>query len=83
MANLRRSRRVEGEIEVTVIRTGGRPQRVSVPVGTTVDEVIDEAGFTVKPHDSVTVNGNTVDNLDQEVEDADRVQITPRFEGGC
>lgn len=82
MANPRRTGRVEGQIEVTVVRVGGRPQRVSVPEGATLEEAIDEAGFTVKPNDEVAVNGSKTSNLNRAVEDADRVTITPRFEGG-
>ena len=82
MANPRRTRRVEGDIEVAVVRVGGRLQRVMLPAGSSVDEAIEEAGFTVKPHDEVAVNGESTSNLNQKVEDADRITITPRFEGG-
>jgi sulfur carrier protein ThiS len=72
-------------LEVIVLRFGGRPQRVQVEEGTSVQDAIDEAGFTVKPNDEVTVNGETVDKdelSETEITDADRVVITPRFEGG-
>ena len=75
----------EDLLEVVVLRFGGKPQRVQVEEGTSVEDAIDVAGFTVKPNDEVTVNGETVDEdelADTEVSDADRVVITPRFEGG-
>jgi len=73
------------ELEAVVLRFGGKPQRVALGEDSTVQDAIDEAGFTVKPGDGVTVNGETVDKdeLDETlIEDADRVVITPRFEGG-
>jgi sulfur carrier protein ThiS len=72
-------------LEAVVLRFGGRPQRVQVEESTTVEEAIDEAGFTVKPNDEVTVNGETIDKDglgETYVTDADRIVITPRFEGG-
>ena len=73
------------EMQVIVLRFGGRPQRVAVTEDTTVEEAIDDAGFTVKPNDEVTVNTETVDKGelgDTYVSDGDRIVITPRFEGG-
>lgn len=82
MANPKRTRQTGEEIEVTVIRSGGRPQRLTLEQGATVEDAIAEAGFTVKPKDQVSVNGSATRDLGQEVEDADRVMITPKFEGG-
>lgn len=81
----RSTRQEEGDLEVTVIRMGGRPMRINVDEGATVADAIDKAGFTVKPRDTVTVNGDQVTKEDletQEVEDADRVVITAKMEGG-
>jgi sulfur carrier protein ThiS len=83
---MKKSVKKTGDLEVGVLRFGGRLQRVSVEDGTTVQDAIDEAGFTVKPNDEVTVNNETVakDELDEiEVSDMDRIVITPRFEGGA
>lgn len=85
MARRTQRTREEGDIEVTVLRFGGRPQRVNVEEESTVQDAIDEAGFTVKSGDEVSVNGDTVETDDLsnlEVEDGDQVVLTPRFEGG-
>lgn len=82
MANPKRTRTVGEDIQVTVIRSGGRPQRRTLQQGATIEDAIADAGFTVKPKDQVSVNGQAAHDLSQEVEDADRIMITPKFEGG-
>ena len=80
--NRRRRASDSDEVEVTVLRFGGRKQVVNVSPDATVEEAIDEAGYTVKSGDEVTVNGETCDDLDTVVEDRDQVVITPKYEGG-
>lgn len=83
----RSTSRAEDEVKATVVRFGGRPKFVSIEDGeTTVIEAIEEAGFTVKANDEVSVNGEVVDERDLEetaLESGDRVVITSKFEGGC
>ena len=80
-----REEREGDEIEVFVVRAGARAQKVTLESGATVLEAVEEAGFTVKDRDEVSVNGDPVPSGDlesYEVEDADRVQINPKFQGG-
>lgn len=76
-----KSRKSADEVEVVVYRMGARPVRVWLEEGSTVQDAIDEAGYSVKAKDEVTVNGDKA-SLDTEVEELDRVQITPKFQGG-
>lgn len=73
------------ELTVSVVRFGGRVQHVSLEEGATVEDAVDEAGFTVKNTDEVSVNGDVLDKsdlADVEVSDGDRIVLTPKFEGG-
>ena len=72
-------------IQVAVLRAGSKIVRVDLEPGSSVADAIEEAGFTVKERDEVTVNGDAYssDELDEvEVEDADKVVITQKFAGG-
>lgn len=86
MAVRRSTPEVDGDAQATVVRFGGRPKFVSIEDGeTTVIDAIEEAGFTVKANDEVSVNGEGCDEDDLDtmaLESGDRVVITPKFEGG-
>lgn len=78
-------RDTSADLEVIVVRQGGTPVRVNLEDGASVQDAIDNADFTVKSGDTVSVNGDEVDRdeLDELVlEDGDRVQLTANFEGG-
>lgn len=81
----RSSRRSEEDLlEVTVLRSGGRPVRVEVEEGSTVEEAVEDAGFAIKPRDEVTLNGDTLssDEYDTTLEHLDTIKIIPKFQGG-
>lgn len=75
----------EEELSVVVLRSGGRPVRVNIAEGSTVEDAIEQAGYTVKDRDNVSVNGDSMDRdelADTELEDGDRIVISANFEGG-
>lgn len=84
MARGQSRRSSEDLLDVTVLRSGGRPVRVEMEEGSTVEDAVDEAGFAIKPRDEVTLNGDSLskDEYDTEVEHLDTIKIIPKFQGG-
>ncbi len=68
-------------IAIVISRFGSDPVPVSVPVGSTVEEVLDEAGVEISGREEVFVAGVKAD-MDSEVEDKDILSIvTPKQAG--
>ncbi len=84
MARVRRQKASEDLLDVTVLRSGGRPVHVELEDGATIDEAVSEAGFAIKSRDEVTLNGDVIgeSEYDTEVEDLDVIKIIPKFQGG-
>ena len=81
----RRSQQEESTLlRVTVVRFGGRPVPVEFDEDDelTVEEAVEQAGFTIKERDHVTVNGDEAE-LDNIVEDGDQIVLSSRMQGGC
>lgn len=80
----RDSREENTKLQATVVRFGGRPVKVEFDEDDelTVFDAVEEAGFTVKERDNITVNGEEADS-DSIVEDGDQIVLSSRMNGGC
>ena len=82
MSILPRTKKEErNEIEVKVARTGGKPEVYVLEEGATAEDALDAAGITYNRRDRVRINGDIAE-LDDELEDGDRVTVTGKIQGG-
>ena len=69
-------------IEVKVGRYNERTQVISVPVGSSVQDVLNGAGISLNPSESIWVEGEKAEATDT-VENGDNLQIVGKKEGGA
>ena len=75
------TRRKKSEIEVKVGRIGGTLQEVLLNGDRTVADALEAASLSVKSTESVRVNSEPAE-LDDELEDGDRVTLVKEIRGG-
>ncbi len=69
------------KITVKVGRATERDCDLTLPEGSTVEDVLDEADIGLRDSESVWVDGEKAD-FNDEVQDGDLLQITGKKEGG-
>lgn len=77
----RRKKTTEGEIFVKVARTGGAVHEVALTEGQTVEEALELAGIDYDAKSRIKANGEEVE-LDDVVEDGDRITVSGTIKGG-
>ena len=69
------------EIFVKVARTGGQVHEISLSQGQTVEEALNAADIEWDVKSRIRANGEAVE-LDDEVEDGDRITVSGTIKGG-
>lgn len=80
MKNMSRRDSDEG-IFVKVARTGSSSIEVCLNGGRTVEDALEAAGLNKKASEEIRVNGEDAE-LDDELDDGDRVVLVKNIEGG-
>lgn len=70
-------------IEVKVARVPGLTMSVTLNGDRTVDAAINAAGLEVKETEIVKVNGEEVEDFDNELENGDQVTLVKNIGAGC
>ena len=71
----------EDMISVEITRMGADLKTVSVPVDSTLEDVLEEAGMTLSSSESAWVKGDSAE-FDSIIDDGDSIQIVGKKEGG-
>jgi hypothetical protein len=72
----------KSSIEVKVGMYNEHPKTVSLPAGSSVQDVLDEADISLGSAESIWVDGDKAEPTDT-VEDGDNLQIVGKKEGGA
>ena len=75
------TRTASADIEVKVGRYNEKTQSVVVPVGSSVQDVLDQVGITLGTAETIWVEGELAESTDT-VENGDNLQLVGKKEGG-
>lgn len=75
------TKRSENEVTVKIGRATEPIEEITLPVGSTIENALEETDISIRSAESLWVDGERAD-LTDEIEDGDVIQITGKKEGG-
>jgi sulfur carrier protein ThiS len=77
-----KSRSTKNKVSVILVRPAEEDQEITLPKGATVEEALEELGFSIPSGQSLYVGDKEVD-MDDTLEDGDIMQVVGKKQGGA